>query len=109
MKKMFNWRTAFRWYVLFILLFGLAGCATIADYLGFDYDEVTGCWTWKSEKGELRPRRGCFFGPAEDVGQFNLYDSLRGPRRGSDISARDMGFEKDSDHYIPINKESSNN
>ena len=103
MKKTFNFKSSIRWFILFALLFSLAGCTTLANFFGFDYNEETGGCDFAP-----LPFGGCG-GPAEDLGQFGPYDLLRGPRPHSGIYPRDMGFQKDSDHYIPINKESSSN
>lgn len=117
MKKSHNLKGSFRWFILFTLLFALAGCNTLAGLMGYDYDPGTGGCTPSSGgcsfiRPSATPSGGCWglggsgFGDYDSTGYYGFMGTSRRPP----ISSRDAGFGKDVPAYKPItpSRDSSN-
>ena len=109
MKKPHNLKGSFRWFILFTLLFALAGCSTLANMMGYDYDAETG--------GCARSTGGCSFmgyttpsgggcwglgGPGFGDYDSTGYHGFMGTPRLKPVSSRDAGFGKGVPAYQPI-------
>ena len=103
-------------------LFGIMLCITLISSFSPLFALSNRPQTQHDEQGNFIPnpfaegdalRYGGLFGPLPDPyedssiqGALSFYDARVGFRKG--IFVRDMGFEKDPDHYVPITRSRSN-